>query len=193
MVFSGLSTVCRLNPTGGRIQHGRMVYPSDFSARLDHALAMNGLDNATFASALGEKGQQLVNRWRKRGKIGQPSVPKVRNILARTGMTWLQEGVGTPERSNESEATPGHRPSYAARLDPVILAQALTVVEYDEAQGGLYPYPKLAELLIKLYDRIANGEHQLALMAELAYERKDQGAQQHDRPTKQAAGGARPR
>lgn len=146
-----------------------MVDSPDFSDRLDAALAMNGLDNPTFAAYFGPTGQQLINGWRRRGKVGQPSYKRVREILALTSMDWLQEGVGSPERLVSGVAEPVRnydvRQSYAARLDVHILAKALGVMDADETRNGRYSPLKRATLVLSLCDRIAAGEKQHDLIA----------------------------
>lgn len=76
-----------------------------FNERLDWALALHEMDNAAFAKAVGPTGQQTVNRWRVRGKIGGPSLPAVRNILPRINTEWLQEGIGERLRASNAKAT----------------------------------------------------------------------------------------
>jgi len=145
-----------------------MVDSVPFTDRLDAALAMNGLDNATFAAHFGPAGQQAVNGWRKRGRIGQPSVAKARLALPLTNMDWLQEGIGSPERlSGVAEPSRNYdsRQSYAARLDPHILAKALGVMDADETRNGRYSPLKRATLVLSLCDRIAAGEKQHDLIA----------------------------
>lgn len=174
-MFTDKSTLWGLSPTGGQSDNKHMVDPLTFSQRLDLALSMNGLDNRTFASHFGPKGQQMVNRWRSRGRIGQPSVPQARSILTRTSMDWLQEGVGDHEVVAEQFRVNDVRQSYSARLDPVILAQALKVLFIDEAQGGVYETLKFASLLLELYSKLEAGEDELELIAQLAYTRAKQG------------------
>lgn len=148
-----------------------MVDTPPFKDRLNAALAMNGLDNATFASHFGKDpqgGQSIVNRWRKRGRIGTPSVPRVRELLHRTSMEWLQEGTGEPERFTASaERSHIHdvRQSYVARLDPRILAQAVRVVSADEHVNGQYPPLKHAILLLETCDRLEAGERVTDMIA----------------------------
>lgn len=181
-MFTDKSTVWGLPPTDGKSENKHMVDSLTFSERLDLALALNGLDNKAFASHFGHGGQQMVNRWRSRGRVGQPSVPMVRSILPRTNMDWLQEGVGEPELPPEPLRVRDFGQSYAARLDPVILAEAVKVLSYDEAQGGPLPHLKYATLLLELYDKLAAGEDALALMAQLAYTRSIQGQEEHEQP-----------
>lgn len=167
-----------------------MIEPvAPFTDRLDAALAMNRLSNREFADHFGPQGQQLVNRWRARGRIGQPSVPKVRDLLRKTNIDWLQEGRGEPERlSTVTESSPTYdvRQSYAARLDPSILAKAVEVMDADEHLNGKYPRLKYAVLLLRTCDRLAAGERQSELIAALYEERGEPHAEPHEE-----AGGVR--
>jgi hypothetical protein len=154
-----------------------MVDSPSFPDRLDAALAMNGLDNATFAAFFGHNGQQLVNGWRRRGRVGQPSVRRVKQILPATNMDWLQDNIGSPERLtgvSEPSANYDHRQSYAARLDAHILAKALGVMDADEIRNGRYSPLKRATLVLSLCDRMAAGEKQHDLIAEI-FNDDDQG------------------
>lgn len=69
-----------------------------FARRLDYALEVCRLSNRDFAAKVDpERGQQIVNNWRKRGRIGWPSVGLVSEILGgQINMVWLNEGTGTP-------------------------------------------------------------------------------------------------
>jgi hypothetical protein len=165
-----MSTPRLLPATNGARDNQHMVDTPDFPDRLDAALAMHGLDNATFAAYFGPTGQQLVNGWRRRGRVGTPNVKRVREILALTDMDWLQEGVGSPERlSGVAEPVRNYdlRQSYAARLDAHILAKALGVMDADEARNGRYSPLKRATLVLSLCDRLAAGEKQHDLIAEI--------------------------
>jgi len=183
-MFSDQSTACSLLPTNGKQDNQQMVdFVPPFTDRLDAALAMNRMTNVEFAAHFGQNGQQLVNRWRSRGKIGQPSVPKVRDLLRRTNIDWLQEGRGEPERFTglaESSPTYDVRQSYAARLDPSILAKAVEVMDADEYRNGKYPRLKYAVLLLHTCDRLAAGEKQSELIAALYEERGDEHGEQRD-------------
>lgn len=152
--------------------------PAPFEARLDAALAMNGLGNAEFAAAFGPAGQQLVHGWRKRGRIGTPSVAKARAILPKTNMDWLQDGVGDPERltSSKNFSPPLHAElSRVARLDLAILAKAVKVISIDESVRGKLSPMQFASRLMDLYDRLANGAAQADLIAQLFDDEGHQG------------------
>lgn len=145
-----------------------MVDSPSFSDRLDAALAMHGLDNATFAAYFGPTGQQLINGWRRRDRLGSPSIKRVREILPLTSMDWLIDGVGSPERlivNAEPVRNYDLRQSYAARLDAHILAKALGVMDADESRNGRYSPLKRATLVLSLCDRLAAGEKQHDLIA----------------------------
>lgn len=163
--------MCSLLPTSGAPDNQQMVYAPPFTDRLDAALAMNGLDNATFASHFGKDpqgGQSIVNRWRSRNRVGGKSLPRVRELLPKTSMEWLQEGIGEPERFRAS-AERSHindvRQSYVTRLDPRILAQAVRVVSADEHVNGQYPPLKHAILLLETCDRLEAGERVTDMIA----------------------------
>lgn len=148
-----------------------MIDVAPFNARLDAALALNSMGNAEFAAHFGPTGQQLVNRWRARGRIGTPSIPRVRDLLHRTNIDWLQEGVGEPERFNSvAEPSPSYDvpPSYAARLDLPTLAKAVRVMSVDESRNGVYSPLLHAIRLLGYYDRLADGELESALLVEVA-------------------------
>lgn len=172
-----MSTSRLLLPTSGNRDNQHMVDSPDFPDRLDAALAMNGLDNATFAAYFGPTGQQLVNGWRRRGRVGAPNVKRVKEILAATNMDWLQDGAGPPERFigiAEPLRNYDLRQSYAARLDAHILAKALGVVDADESRNGRYSPLKRATLVLSICDRIAAGEKQHDLIASI-FSDDDQG------------------
>ena len=155
-----------------------MIDAAPFTARLDAALAMNRMDNATFASHFGPTGQQKVNRWRHRGKIGQPSVAQVRDLLPRTNIDWLQEGVGEPERlSNVAEHSRigDVRQSYESRLDLHTLAKAVRVITADEAENTRYSPLMHATRLLEYYDRLARGESESDLIALVLTAQEKQG------------------
>ena len=155
-----------------------MIDAVSFSDRLDAALAMNRMDNAAFAAHFGETGQQKVNRWRARGRIGQPSVAKVRDLLPRTNIDWLQEGVGEPERLiSAAESSRNHQllPSYAARLDLPTLARAVRVMTADEDENGAYSPLLHATRLLEYYDRLAAGEKASTLLAQVLKLDDEQG------------------
>jgi hypothetical protein len=157
-----------LQPTSGKQDNQQMIDVAPFTARLDAALAMHRMDNPTFAANFGPTGQQLVNRWRKRGRIGQPSVAKVRDLLPRTNIDWLQEGVGEPERlSGVAEHSRSYdvRQSYEARLDLHTLAKAVRVMTADEDANTRYSPLMHATRLLEYYDRLASGERESDLIA----------------------------
>lgn len=141
-----------------------------FEARLDAALAMNGIDNAAFAAHFGPNGQQIVSGWRKRGRIGTPSVPKARAALPKTNMDWLQEGHGDPERLSVGGAVSRSfhtEQSRVARLDLAILASAVKVISIDENVRGRMTPLQFATRLMDLYDSLVGGASQADLIARL--------------------------
>lgn len=161
-----------------------MVDSPSFPDRLQAALAMNGLDNATFAAFFGATGQQLVNGWKRRGRVGQPSVRRVKEILVATNMDWLQDNTGSPERLTgvaEPSTNYAIRQSYATRLDAHILAKALGVMDADEIRNGRYSPLKRATLVLSLCDRIAAGEKQHDLIAEIFNDDDHGGASGNDK------------
>jgi hypothetical protein len=175
-MFSQASTLCSLPPTNGQQDNQQMVdKPPPFTDRLDAALAMHDMSNPTFAALVNpNSGQQLVNRWRARGRVGRDSEKRVAALLPKVNMEWLQDGVGdrekftpTPAESSRSFDAP---PSYATRLPPSILAKAVRVMEADEALHGKNPPLKHAILLLQYCDRIAGGEEVADLVAEISNE-----------------------
>lgn len=164
-----MSTGWGLLPTDGQGDHLHMV--DDFPTRLKKALADNGLDNARLAPLLGPRGQQLLNAWRKRGRVGMKSEAAVAGLLPRTNMTWLQHGTGertqggTPSHSVNEPKANYDTGSLAARLDSGILAQALAVLDADEEASGEYDYPNRADALLRYYDELAAGGDALSLVA----------------------------
>lgn len=137
----------------------------DFSSRLDAALAMNGLDNAAFAAKLGIHGQQHVHQWRKRGRIGSPSVPKVRDVLPLTDMEWLMYGTGVPRRTVVVSGPKGRDfQSYLTRIDPRILAKAVRVLTSDEFVNGTRAPLSAAIFLLQTCDQLASGEAEADLI-----------------------------
>jgi hypothetical protein len=173
------STGCLLRPTSGKQDNQQMIDAVPFSARLDAALAMNRMDNATFATFFGPTGQQKVNGWRRRGRIGQPSVAQVRDVLPRTNIDWLQEGIGDPERLTggaESSRTYDVRQSYEARLDLHTLAKAVRVMTADEDANSRYSPLMHATRLLEYYDRLAQGDSESDLIALVLTQQEKQGA-----------------
>lgn len=124
-----------------------MVDTPDFAARWDQALVMNGTTNAAVARELDpQNGQQLVNTWKRRKKIGGPSVPLVMELLPKTNMEWLMYGVGKPERfSGVNEPPPNYAVgnSQVLRPDPAIL---LTAYSYAHYGLGMYSEDKELDL-----------------------------------------------
>lgn len=157
-------------PTDGRWENKQMNDVAPFPARLDAALAMNGMDNAAFAAHFGQNGQQLINGWRRRGRIGIHSLPKARALLPRTNMVWLQEGTGEPEQfSGVAESSRNYDPqqSYAPRLDMHTLAAAVRVMAVEEGQNGKFSPLKYATTLMGFYERLVRGEQQVDLIDEV--------------------------
>ena len=145
----------------------------DFSSRLDAALAMHGLDNAAFAKKLGVHGQQHIHQWRTRGRIGGPSIPKVRAILERTDMEWLLYGIGEPHRTVlNTEYGEINSRSYVARLDPRILAKALKVLNSDEFVNGTRQPLSAAIYLLQTCDRLSAGEAEADLIEAIYSDKK---------------------
>jgi len=146
-MLSLASTLCALLPTDGQRENQQMVDTPDFAERWKQALAMNGTDNAAVARALDpESGQQLVNTWKRRKKVGSTSVPLVMELLPRTNMEWLQYGVGRPERfSGVNEPSPNYAAgnSQVLRPDPAIL---LTAYSYAHYGLGMYSEDKELDL-----------------------------------------------
>jgi hypothetical protein len=172
-MFSHKSTLCALNPADGALDNQQIVddpKKEAFRRRFAAALTKNGYDNASFAAVWGPKGQQKVHAWKRRGRIGQESVSEVRELLSRTNMEWLQDGIGEPERFTtavEPSLKIDDSRSYSARLPAVILAQAVRVMEAEEHLNGRNPPLKHAILLLQYCDRIAAGESVADLIAEL--------------------------
>lgn len=182
-----MSTPWGLFPTNGAGDDCRM---GTFSERLDQALADNGLTNADLARALDPSGQQKINKWRERNRVGMQSEKRVAELLPATNMHWLQHGIGDRLRSNalgDAEGTtprsvnePGRnydvRQSLAARLDRVILAEALKALSIDEDVGGPYGLQTRADALIDFYDQLAAGADLAVLMARVTKARSLGGA-----------------
>lgn len=126
-----------------------MVDMPKFSDRLAHALRMNGLDNAEFAKLLGENGQQNINAWKNRGKVGSQSWRKVSDLLPKTDMEWLQYGEGSPERVTQqaAESSRNHdlRQDRSVRPIPEMLSSA-----YQYALIGLGLYAEGRDLNLAL-------------------------------------------
>lgn len=183
MMGSDKSTPWGLLPTNGKATMPDMGATNQFSERLDLALADNGLTNADFARALGPTGQQTVNKWRERGRVGMKSEKRVAELLPSTNMTWLQHATGDRLRPVSRpaprvyEPPPNHDPhqSLAARLDRVILADALKVLSIDEKVGGSYGLQRRADVLVELYDRLAAGADPMVLMARVTKARSPGG------------------
>jgi hypothetical protein len=129
-----------------------------FAARFQQALAANNMARKDFAKHFGPNGQQIVNAWLRRGRIGQPSVPTVRALLPRTDMDWLNEGIerGRVREFFLEDSVPYSEPaSQPVRLDREILHEALTLLMYDEHPDvGAGPYKPRArtERLAQLYE-----------------------------------------
>lgn len=141
---------------------------NEFEARLDAALVMNGVNNAQFAANFGPNGQQLVHGWRKRGRIGQASVPKVRTLLPVTNMTWLQEGSGEARNlTNQEKFSLGPRESQTARPNMHTLAAAVRVITVDEQYHGKFNELRFAERLWDYYEQLASGVQQVDLITQV--------------------------
>lgn len=143
------STVRLLPPTNGRPDNKQMVDIPEFTDRLNHALRMNGLENADFAKLLGENGQQNINAWKNRGKVGSQSWRKVSDLLPKTNMEWLQYGEGSPERVTQqpAESSRNHdlRQDRSVRPIPEMLSSA-----YQYALIGLGLYAEGRDLNLAL-------------------------------------------
>jgi hypothetical protein len=152
-----------------------MVDAPSFDERLDHALRMHGVTNAWLASQFGPTGQQTVRGWRDRGRVGTPSIRRVRELLPRTNIDWLQDGVGEPEllrNAAESSLITHAQASPPARRDVSILTQALKLVETDEALNGVFGWERKAEILLDVCARLDAGEDPAVLGMRLTHQRK---------------------
>jgi hypothetical protein len=165
---------CLLQPTDGRLDNQQMIDERDFDARLDYALMLHGRDNAWLAAQFGPTGQQTVRGWRDRGRVGQPSVPKVRELLPLIRMDWLQEGILPELVSSSAEPSLTHdvRQSPPARRDVAILTQALKLVETDEALNGVFGWERKAEILLDVCAKLDAGEDPAVLGMKLTHQRK---------------------
>lgn len=69
--------------------------PTGLSRRLDAALQALRMTNAQLAAALDpNNGPQLVNGWRKRGRLSGESRARLREQLPGISLEWLVDGVG---------------------------------------------------------------------------------------------------
>lgn len=140
-----------------------------FKARLAHALEMNGLDNAAFARQIGENGQQNINGWKARARIGVQSERRVTEILSRTNMEWLQHGIGSPERvTRPAEPSPNYdvRQARSVRPVPEMLSAAYQYAlygmeRYVERRDLRLVFVSEAAILCDVYALIANGGGEL--------------------------------
>jgi hypothetical protein len=168
-----------------------MIDMPDFNDRLDYALSMHGVNNAWLAAQFGPTGQQTVRGWRDRGRVGGPSLRRVRDLLPKTNIDWLQDNVGEPEllsRLAESSPTYDARQSPPARRDASILVQALKIVDADEALNGVFSWEKRAEILLDLCAKLEAGEDATILGMKLTHQRQkgetDNGAAARNGDTK---------
>jgi hypothetical protein len=105
-------------------------------------------------------------------------VAQVRDLLPRTNIDWLQEGVGEPERLTgvaEPSRTYDVRQSYELRLDLHTLAKAVRVMSADEDGNGRYSPLMHATRLLEYYDRLASGERESDLIALVLTTQERQG------------------
>ncbi len=105
---------------------------------------------------------------------------------------WLDVDRGEDEALSDGRIILTSQSPLASRnlrTDPAILAEAVKLVEIDEALGGRYDHLKHASLLLDLYDRVEAGEDPRELQARLAYQRVVQGSQE-DGVGSKARGGA---
>jgi hypothetical protein len=160
-MISRRSTFRLLPPTNGRRDNQQMVDENTrkalarkarsdaFKARWEIALKMNGLENAQVANELGESGQQNINGWKGRGRIGSQSERRVAEIFSKTNMEWLQYGDGSPERvsqhSAESSRNHDFRQDRSVRPIPEMLSSA-----YQYALIGLGLYAEGRDLNLAL-------------------------------------------
>lgn len=84
---------------------------------------------------------------------------------------WMDSDPQSFSRADEQSPS-DYRHSRAARPTAAILAEAVGVIEADEAVNGTYPPLKHAELLLELCDRIAAGESAMVLLAKVTKERQ---------------------
>lgn len=141
-------------PTNGQPTISGMS-DGEFSKRLDQAQAREGMDNAEFVRRLGGDAAgapQKVTNWRKRGRIGGPSIPLVRSILTRTNMDWLNEGIGQPEREAavKYQVREVRPTSQNEEVTPAILSRAEFWVRVEERAKGEFPPVRRAERILEL-------------------------------------------
>lgn len=133
-----------------------MTTDHDFSARLDAALAREGIENRDFALSLPPNGQQLVNRWRARGRVGVKSLDRVRRILTRTNLDWLNSGLGNPARDDSMNAgvQESGRTSQIYESESLLLSRAEHWVRVEEYAGVQYQPVTRARRILALCDVI---------------------------------------
>jgi hypothetical protein len=149
-----------------------------FAARFYRALEISGVERKEFAKHFGPAGQQIINGWLKRGRIGQPSVPTVRALLPLVDMVWLNEGVLSGSRTEnfshglQKESQPQ---SQFVSLDRDTLHEALTLLVYDEhPEAGAGPYKPRArtERLAHLYEWVQRDGGRLSAVSNAEFMRQ---------------------
>lgn len=127
---------------------------------------------------------QAVKNWETRG-ISQRGAQDAQRILG-VNATWILNGTG-PMFAGGSKVSMLSQP---ATLDPDILHEALTLLEWDEREAGTYPPRAQARRLAALYSRIVvSGGTQLSSEqnAEFLREVEARKGEQHARVEGQGA------
>lgn len=102
--------------------------------------------------------------------IGSRSARLLESVFQRPD-GWMDTDPEAFSRVNETPATYDYRQSRAARPTAAILAEAVRVMEIDEAVNGPYPPLRHAELLLELCDRLAAGDDAMTLVAQATKQR----------------------
>jgi len=113
------------------------------------------MDRAAFARKLGQNGQQNVNNWLKRGKVGQSSAAQVRELLPRASIDWLNDGIGDPPTVGEPVGSDVGL-SQSVKHETLTVALQL-VAEVLDDQGLSLPTPKRAQLTASVYGLLDEG------------------------------------
>lgn len=130
---------------------------------------------AAVALRIGKDKNQIYQWLLSPGEAGARNIGSRSAKLLETAFAkpegWMDSDPEAFGVVNEPSATYDYRQSRAARPTAAILAEAVRVIEVDEAVNGKYPALKHAELLLEVCDRLAAGEDALELMAQITKQR----------------------
>ncbi len=151
------------------------------AGRIQKAREAAGMSQSDLARAC-KVSPQAVQQWELGGGIRQKRLEQVAKVLGvRPEVLLFGEGAKSPELTEGNARHDLRNDSHAARPDPAILHEAVTLLLFDLDHGGPRSARSASDLLLDLYHRIAAAGGRLTKAEQWAFEdaarsRKQPGA-----------------